>query len=131
MAQYQITEPYTNDYKHTGWFYFGQTSIPFHVKDNIYQVKCLWRWTEYAKDFKTKYLEFRIDDKTTLDQLNKLQHPYMQKATGRFHYSNKHDVLYMYEIHKPKMVGQSKYQTQILNQVYNRLSKMAIQKKPK
>lgn len=127
-----LTESNENKtYIHTGWFYFGQASIPFHVVENVYQVKCLLRQSENSKNFETVYLQFETNDKITLDFLEKLQHSYMQKASGRYQHTNKEDVLLIHTLNEPKLVRQSKYQTETYNNIFDRLSKMAIQKKPK
>ena len=116
---------------HVGLFYFGQASIPFHAKDDIYQIKCLWRLSEYSKEFKTRYLQFKLNDKINLSTLNSLQSQYIQMAECIFNYTADSDIFIVDEILAIRPIDKQNYKNNIFDKVYNRLAKMAIQKKSK
>lgn len=115
-----------------GWFYFGKHSIPIKCNEEMYQIKCLYRWTRHSKKFETVILEFNLKeleiDKTDLDAIKT---DYIKVANLNYIFTGKNNLYHVTSFESPNIVQQSKYnEATIMNKIFSRLQKMAIQKKP-
>lgn len=112
-------------------FYFGPASIPFHVKDNIYQIKCLYRVYETGDTFEIAYLQFNIASEKYLEMLEMFKTDFIKYSLVECHPNQILPVIRSTgRFTKPKIIYPSEYERPKLQKAWNKLKNMALQKRP-
>lgn len=118
-------------YSEYGTAYFGINSIPIHVENNVYQIKCMCSKSYNHSEYEMKYLQFDLDNTNiTLDFLNCLKNSYIKEMNFSGYKADNNNVYIVDKCDKPKNKKPCGYNAKQIHSLFIRLSKLKPQKKP-
>ena len=120
-------------YTHHTKGYFGKNSIPLHVQDNIYQLKCLIPEHETSKTVNIKTLQFEIGSKPwiTLERIQSLSdHHYFRTCYLSYYETDNSNVGIVYELYEPMVATPTAKCWDFYHKLFNRLHNMKPLTKP-
>lgn len=114
-----------------GDFYFGLNSKPYKVNNNLYQVKCVHRYTAYSKYSNIVTMQFDLSNKyITEKRLHECFGNNNDLLKSQFNYVKISESLYQcISFYNPKKTGYSKYDQQMINKIKKQLDNMKVQNK--
>lgn len=118
-------------YSNFGVAYFGSTIKPVHVRDNIYQVKCMCAKSCNRSEYEMKYLQIDFDKANiTLDFLIELSNNYIKEVGFCGYYTDNPNVYIAEEFNKPRNVIPNRYNAKRIHSLFKRLNNLKQQSKP-